>query len=70
VTEAAIANAMAVHAAFGGSTNWLLHLPAVAHAAHLPRPTAARGSATASSRPTASSLTTSSSRPTRPASAA
>ena len=27
-----------VHAAFGGSTNLLLHLPAVAHAAGLPRP--------------------------------
>ena len=39
VTEAAIANAMAVHAAFGGSTNFLLHLPAIAHAAGLPRPT-------------------------------
>jgi xylonate dehydratase len=34
-----IRNAMAVHAAFGGSTNLLLHLPAVAHAAGLPRPT-------------------------------
>ncbi len=30
---------MAVHAAFGGSTNLLLHLPAIAHAAGLPRPT-------------------------------
>jgi xylonate dehydratase len=39
VTEAAIRNAMVVHAAFGGSTNLLLHLPAVAHAAGLPRPT-------------------------------
>jgi putative YjhG/YagF family dehydratase len=39
VTEAAIKNAMVVHAAFGGSTNLLLHLPAVAHAAGLPRPT-------------------------------
>ncbi len=39
VTEASIANAMAVFAAFGGSTNLLLHLPAVAHAAGLPRPT-------------------------------
>jgi putative YjhG/YagF family dehydratase len=29
---------MTVHAAFGGSTNLLLHLPAVAHAAGLPRP--------------------------------
>ncbi len=33
VTDAAIRNAMIVHAAFGGSTNLLLHLPAVAHAA-------------------------------------
>jgi len=33
VTDAAIQNAMAVHAAFGGSTNLLLHLPAIAHAA-------------------------------------
>lgn len=38
VTEASIRNAMTVHAAFGGSTNLLLHLPAVAHAAGLPRP--------------------------------
>src|SRR5262252_7780549 len=39
VTEAAIRNAMVVHAAFGGSTNLLLHLPAAAHAAGLRRPT-------------------------------
>jgi putative YjhG/YagF family dehydratase len=39
VTPAAIQNAMAVHAAFGGSTNLLLHIPAFAHAAGLPRPT-------------------------------
>ena len=39
VTEASIHNAMAVHAAFGGSTNLLLHIPAIAHAAKLPRPT-------------------------------
>jgi putative YjhG/YagF family dehydratase len=38
LSEAAISNAMAVHAAFGGSTNLLLHLPAIAHAAGLPRP--------------------------------
>jgi len=31
---------MAVHAAFGGSTNLLLHIPAIAHAANLRRPTA------------------------------
>lgn len=34
-----IENAMMLHAAFGGSTNLLLHLPAIAHAAGLPRPT-------------------------------
>ncbi|TWT35260.1 Dihydroxy-acid dehydratase [Posidoniimonas corsicana] len=39
VTPAAIRNAMVVHAAFGGSTNLLLHIPAVAHAAGVPRPT-------------------------------
>jgi putative YjhG/YagF family dehydratase len=39
VTDAAIANAMIVHAAFGGSTNLLLHVPAIAHAAGLRRPT-------------------------------
>jgi xylonate dehydratase len=33
-----IRNAMTVHAAFGGSTNLLLHIPAIAHAAGLPRP--------------------------------
>jgi putative YjhG/YagF family dehydratase len=38
LTDASVANAMAVHAAFGGSTNMLLHLPAVAHAARLRRP--------------------------------
>jgi putative YjhG/YagF family dehydratase len=40
VTDAAVRNAMVVHAAFGGSTNLLLHVPAVAHAAGLKRPTA------------------------------
>ena len=30
---------MTVHAAFGGSTNLLLHIPAIAFAAGLPRPT-------------------------------
>ncbi len=40
LTEAAVRNAMTVHAAFGGSTNLILHLPAIAHAAGLPRPTA------------------------------
>jgi len=38
LTDAAIRNAMTVHAAFGGSTNLLLHIPAVAHAAGLRRP--------------------------------
>jgi putative YjhG/YagF family dehydratase len=41
LTPAAVRNAMAVHAACGGSTNLLLHLPAVAFAAGLPRPTIA-----------------------------
>jgi putative YjhG/YagF family dehydratase len=41
LTPAAIRNAMVVHAAFGGSTNLLLHVPAIAHAAGLPRPTVA-----------------------------
>ena len=39
--EKSIHNAMAVHAAFGGSTNLLLHIPAIAHAARLPRPSVA-----------------------------
>lgn len=39
LTSASIKNAMVVHAAFGGSTNLLLHIPAIAHAAQLPRPT-------------------------------
>jgi putative YjhG/YagF family dehydratase len=39
LTEASVRNAMTVHAAFGGSTNLLLHLPAIAHAAGLTRPT-------------------------------
>lgn len=39
LTPASLRNAMAIHAAFGGSTNLLLHLPAIAHAAGLPRPT-------------------------------
>jgi putative YjhG/YagF family dehydratase len=38
LTDAALHNAMAVHAAFGGSTNLLLHIPAIAHAAGLRRP--------------------------------
>jgi putative YjhG/YagF family dehydratase len=39
LTPAAVRNAMAVHAAFGGSTNLLLHIPAIAFAAGLERPT-------------------------------
>src|SRR5213596_3223764 len=38
LTERAIENAMLVHAAFGGSTNLLLHIPAIAHAAGLRPP--------------------------------
>ena len=41
LTDAALRNAMVVHAAFGGSTNLLLHIPAIAHAAKLRRPTVA-----------------------------
>ncbi len=41
LTADALHNAMVVHAAFGGSTNLLLHIPAVAYAAGLPRPTVA-----------------------------
>jgi len=39
LTEAAVHNAMAVHAAFGGSTNLLLHTPAVAFQGGVKRPT-------------------------------
>jgi putative YjhG/YagF family dehydratase len=38
LTGHAVENAMIVHAAFGGSTNLLLHIPAIAHAAGLPMP--------------------------------
>jgi putative YjhG/YagF family dehydratase len=38
LTPESVRNAMVVHAAFGGSTNLLLHIPAIAHAAGLPRP--------------------------------
>jgi xylonate dehydratase len=41
LTDAALRNAMAVHAAFGGSTNLLLHIPAIAYHAGLRRPTVA-----------------------------
>jgi putative YjhG/YagF family dehydratase len=38
LTQASLQNAMVLHAAFGGSTNLLLHLPAVAYHAGLKRP--------------------------------
>ncbi|MFL6545941.1 MAG: YjhG/YagF family D-xylonate dehydratase, partial [Candidatus Udaeobacter sp.] len=41
LSDAAVRNAMVVHAAFGGSTNLLLHIPAIAHAAALQRPSVA-----------------------------
>lgn len=41
MTDAAVRNAMVVHAAFGGSTNLLLHIPAIAHAARRNIPTVA-----------------------------
>jgi putative YjhG/YagF family dehydratase len=41
LSQKSIRNAMAVHAAFGGSTNLLLHIPAIAFAAGLERPTVA-----------------------------
>src|SRR5205085_9882509 len=41
LTQKAVENAMLVHAAFGGSTNLLLHIPAIAHAAGLTPPTVA-----------------------------
>jgi len=39
LTDASLRNAMVLHAAFGGSTNLLLHVPAIAFAAGLRRPT-------------------------------
>ena len=39
LTPASIRNAMVTHAAFGGSTNLILHLPAIAFSAGLTRPT-------------------------------
>jgi putative YjhG/YagF family dehydratase len=39
LTPKAFHNAMVVHAACGGSTNLLLHIPAIAYAAGVPRPT-------------------------------
>jgi xylonate dehydratase len=41
LTDPAVRNAMVLHAAFGGSTNLLLHLPAIAFSAGLQRPTRA-----------------------------
>ncbi len=41
LTPDALHNAMVVHAAFGGSTNLLLHIPAIAHAAGLQPPSVA-----------------------------
>jgi xylonate dehydratase len=38
LSEASLHNAMVAHAAFGGSTNLVLHLPAIMHAAGLRRP--------------------------------
>ena len=38
LTDASVRNAMVLHAAFGGSTNLLLHLPAIAFSAGLQRP--------------------------------
>ena len=40
LTDSAVHNAMVTHAAFGGSTNFIMHLPAIAHAAGLRRPCA------------------------------
>lgn len=39
LTPDAVENALAVHAAFGGSTNLIMHLPAIAHQAGVRRPT-------------------------------
>jgi putative YjhG/YagF family dehydratase len=40
LSAAAVENAMVLHAAFGGSTNLLIHLPAIAYSAGLARPSA------------------------------
>jgi putative YjhG/YagF family dehydratase len=40
LTDAAMKNAMVTHAAFGGSTNLILHIAAIAHAGGLRRPVA------------------------------
>ena len=39
ITDKAVENAMALHAAIGGSTNLILHIPAIAHAAGCRMPT-------------------------------
>ena len=39
LSAASVRNALVLHAAFGGSTNLILHLPAIAWTAGLPRPT-------------------------------
>lgn len=39
ITQKSLENAMLVYAAFGGSTNLLLHIPAIAYAANLKQPT-------------------------------
>jgi putative YjhG/YagF family dehydratase len=39
LSDASFRNAMVLHAACGGSTNLILHMPAIAHAAGLTRPT-------------------------------
>jgi len=44
LSEDSLHNAMVCHAAVGGSTNLVLHVPAIAHAAGLPRPTVAEWS--------------------------
>ncbi len=38
ITDEALHNSMVIHAAFGGSTNLILHVPAIAHAAGRKRP--------------------------------
>jgi putative YjhG/YagF family dehydratase len=40
LSAASVQNAMVLHAAFGGSTNLLIHVPAIAYSAGLARPTA------------------------------
>ncbi len=39
LSQRSLENAMLLHAAFGGSTNLLLHIPAIAHAAGIAQPT-------------------------------